>query len=171
MRLTGNSDHLALRVIAPTLIAHGSGEQCARHLGPMVRGDEAWCLLVSDLAAAPTQVRGTTDGFVVSGRKRRVPAVPRPDFGLLLAWTDPAGAEREALTAFVVPMHAPGVTVCAPREVAFDDVLLVPSAVLGAIGKGWAVMLTALGFARASHPSPRARSGTRCGKIGACDGA
>jgi alkylation response protein AidB-like acyl-CoA dehydrogenase len=70
-------------------------------------------------------------------------------------------------------MHAPGVTVCAPREVAFDDVLLVPSAVLGAIGKGWAVMLTALGFARASHPSPRgrARSATQSGKIGACDEA
>jgi alkylation response protein AidB-like acyl-CoA dehydrogenase len=74
-------------------------------------------------------------------------------FGLLLARTDPAAPKREGITAFVVPMDAPGVTIVPLKqmtgdadfsEVFLDDVEVDDTSRVGAAGAGWAVARAAL---------------------------
>jgi alkylation response protein AidB-like acyl-CoA dehydrogenase len=74
------------------------------------------------------------------------------DFGYLLARTGEEPRHR-GLTAFVVDMRTPGITVEPLRqatgastfnEVFLDDVVLPESALLGAVGQGWQVAMTTL---------------------------
>ncbi len=80
------------------------------------------------------------------------------DIGEIICQTEP-GPRHHNLTAFLIDMHAPGVTVRPLRQMtggaAFNEVFLdgveVPdSARLGAIGEGWRVALTTLSFERSA---------------------
>ncbi len=41
-RVPGILDVIGIGMLGPCLIAHGTDEQKARHLGPMLHGDEVW---------------------------------------------------------------------------------------------------------------------------------
>jgi alkylation response protein AidB-like acyl-CoA dehydrogenase len=78
--------------------------------------------------------------------------------GELIARTDPGQARHHGLTAFLVPMDAPGIEIRPIRqmsggssfnEVFFTDVTVPDEARLGGVGEGWPVALTTLGFERA----------------------
>src|SRR5580700_10722656 len=43
--------HVASTLAAPTILAHGSDEQTARYIGPIARGEVAWCQLFSEPGA------------------------------------------------------------------------------------------------------------------------
>ncbi len=64
----GILDAIGVGMLGPTIIAHGTEEQKARYLGPMLHGDEVWCQLFSepaagsDLAAVQTRARQADDG-------------------------------------------------------------------------------------------------------------
>jgi alkylation response protein AidB-like acyl-CoA dehydrogenase len=151
-------------MLGPTIIAHGTEEQKARYLGPMLHGDEVWCQLFSepaagsDLAAVQTRARLEDDGsWVLNGQKVWTTNAQFASFGLLLARTDPDQHKHKGLTMFVVPMDAPGVTVRGLRqisgeaefnEVFFDDVRLPADAVVGQVNDGWRTALTTLMFER-----------------------
>ncbi len=47
----GILDVIGVGMLGPCLIAHGSDEQKARHLGPLLHADEVWCQLFSEPAA------------------------------------------------------------------------------------------------------------------------
>src|SRR5215469_9287171 len=59
----------------PTLLVHGSDEQKARFLPPLVRGEESWCQFFSepgsgsDLASAQTRAEAGNAGWTVDGQK------------------------------------------------------------------------------------------------------
>ena len=72
----GILDTIGVGMLGPTIIAHGTEEQKARYLGPMLHGDEVWCQLFSepaagsDLAAVQTRARRQDDGsWRLSGQK------------------------------------------------------------------------------------------------------
>ncbi len=160
----GILDAIGVGMLGPTLIAHGSDEQKARHLGPMLHGDEVWCQLFSepaagsDLAAVQARARLQEDGsWRLSGQKVWTTNAQFSAYGLLLARTDVDAHKHKGLTMFVVPMDAPGVTVRGLRqisgeaefnEVFFDDVALDADAVVGGVGNGWGTALTTLMFER-----------------------
>jgi alkylation response protein AidB-like acyl-CoA dehydrogenase len=160
----GILDTIGVGMLGPTLIAHGTEEQKARHLGPMLHGDEVWCQLFSepaagsDLAAVQARARRAEDGsWRLSGQKVWTTNAQFASFGLLLARTDPDLPKHKGLTMFVVPMDAEGVTVRGLRqisgeaefnEVFFDDVRLEPDAVVGGVDDGWRTALTTLMFER-----------------------
>jgi alkylation response protein AidB-like acyl-CoA dehydrogenase len=160
----GILDAIGVGMLGPTIIAHGSEEQKARYLGPMLHGDEVWCQLFSepaagsDLAAVQARARQLQDGsWRLSGQKVWTTNAQFASYGLLLARTDADVPKHKGLTMFVVPMDAEGVTVRGLRqisgeaefnEVFFDDVQLSEDAVVGGVGNGWGTALTTLMFER-----------------------
>jgi alkylation response protein AidB-like acyl-CoA dehydrogenase len=160
----GILDAIGVGMLGPTLIAHGTDEQKARHLGPMLHGDEVWCQLFSepaagsDLAAVQARARLQDDGsWRLTGQKVWTTNAQFSAYGLLLARTDIDAHKHKGLTMFIVPMDAPGVTVRGLRqisgeaefnEVFFDDVALDADAVVGGVGNGWGTALTTLMFER-----------------------
>jgi alkylation response protein AidB-like acyl-CoA dehydrogenase len=164
LSVPGILDTIGVGMLGPTIIGHGTEEQKARYLGPMLHGDEVWCQLFSepaagsDLAAVQTRARRQDDGsWLLSGQKVWTTNAQFASFGLLLARTDPARPKHQGLTMFVVPMDAPGVTVRGLRqisgeaefnEVFLDDVRLGPDAVVGQVDDGWRTALTTLMFER-----------------------
>jgi alkylation response protein AidB-like acyl-CoA dehydrogenase len=163
-RVPGILDSIGIGMLGPTIIAHGTDEQKARHLGPMLHGDEVWCQLFSepaagsDLAAVQTRAASQDDGsWVLNGQKVWTTNAQFASFGLLLARTDPEQHKHKGLTMFIVPMDAEGVTVRGLRqisgeaefnEVFFDDVRLGADAVVGQVNDGWRTALTTLMFER-----------------------
>jgi len=162
--LPGILDVIGVGMLGPTIIAHGSDEQKARYLGPMLHGDEVWCQLFSEPAAgsdlAAVQARATPqeDGsWRLSGQKVWTTNAHFAAHGLLLARTDADVPKHKGLTMFVVPMDADGVTIRGLRqisgeaefnEVFFDAVALDADAVCGPLGGGWGTAMTTLMFER-----------------------
>jgi alkylation response protein AidB-like acyl-CoA dehydrogenase len=155
---------IGLGLAGPTLLAHGTPEQKARWLLPLVQGTEIWCQLFSepdagsDLAGLKTRAVADDGGWLVSGQKVWTSGAHHADWGMLLARTDPEVPKTRGLTYFVLDMHSPGVEVVPLRqitggshftEVFFDQVRVLPDQVLGAVNGGWAVARTTLFSERA----------------------
>ena len=149
----------AQQLVGPALLRHGSPEQKARFLPPLLRGDELWCQLFSepgagsDLAALATRAVRDGDEWVVTGQKVWTSAAQHAGFGILLARTDPDSPKHRGLTMFVLDMAAAGVRVVPLvqatgmshfNEVFLDEVRAPADAVIGEVGGGWAVARTVL---------------------------
>jgi alkylation response protein AidB-like acyl-CoA dehydrogenase len=165
---------ITIDVVAPTILACGTPKQQERYLRPMRRTDELWCMLFSEPGAgsdlASVSTRAVRDGheWVIDGQKVWTSGAQYAAFGYAIARTDPDGGRHEGLTAFLIPMDAAGVDVRPLRQMSggssFNEVFLtgvrVPdTARLGAVGDGWKVAVTTLGFERSA--------GTKSGVSGA----
>jgi alkylation response protein AidB-like acyl-CoA dehydrogenase len=153
---------ISLGMIAPTILRHGSDEQKRHWLPLLYSGQQIACQLFSEPGAgsdlAGVAARATRDGdrWRISGQKVWTSGAHLADIGEILCRT--AGQPRHRnLTAFLVDMRAPGVTVrplrqmtggAAFNEVFLDDVAVPDSRRLGEEGSGWQVALTTLGFER-----------------------
>jgi len=160
----GILDVIGIGMLGPCLIAHGSDEQKARYLGPMLHGDEVWCQLFSepaagsDLAAVQTRAVANPDGsFSLTGQKVWTTNAQFSAYGLLLARTDPDKHKHKGLTMFIVPMDTAGVTIRGLRqisgeaefnEVFFDELVVPAENVVGGVDNGWGTALTVLMFER-----------------------
>jgi len=114
LRPLGIGMHLAVA----TLLASGSDEQRRRYLPALISADEQWCQLFSepdagsDLVSLRTRAIRDGDEWVINGQKVWSSFAAHAHFGLLLARTDPDAPKPQlGITMFVLPMHAPGVTV------------------------------------------------------------
>jgi alkylation response protein AidB-like acyl-CoA dehydrogenase len=130
----------------------------AKHLRRTLRGEEMWCQLFSepgagsDLAGLRTLAREEGHGWRVTGQKVWTTGAHVADFGLLLARTDPSLPKHAGITAFILDMKQPGVTVRPLRqitghsefnEVFIDDAFVSHDDVIGGVGRGWeAVRIT-----------------------------
>jgi alkylation response protein AidB-like acyl-CoA dehydrogenase len=163
-RVPGILDVIGVGMLGPTIIAHGSDEQKARYLGPMLHGDEVWCQLFSepaagsDLAAVQTRANLNDDGsWTLNGQKVWTTNAQFSAYGLLLARTNVDVPKHKGMTMFIVPMDGDGVTIRGLRqisgesefnEVFFDDVTIPGDSVVGGVDNGWGVGLTTLMFER-----------------------
>jgi alkylation response protein AidB-like acyl-CoA dehydrogenase len=150
-------------VIAPALVTFGDAAQRA-HLEPVLRGDAWWCLGMSepqagsDLAALRTSAKPVGDTYVLNGQKVWTSHARDASHCLLFARTGPLETRHRGISAFVVPMGTPGMTVrkidkIGPEdeefcEVFFDDVTIPADALLGPLDGGWKVAMTSLSFER-----------------------
>lgn len=156
---------VALDMTPAVLFAHGTREQRLRHLPRIVRGDEAWCQLLSepdagsDLAGVTTTATAVDGGWTVTGQKVWTSGAGTADHALLLARTDRSRPGRAGLGVFALPMRQAGVTVRPLRQMSgayhFNEVFLdgafVPvDARIGGPGDGFPVLRTMLASERAS---------------------
>jgi alkylation response protein AidB-like acyl-CoA dehydrogenase len=156
---------IGLNMAGPTIIAHGSPEQKARYLRPILAAEEIWCQgfsepdAGSDLAAVRTRAERRGDVYVVTGQKVWSSFAHLADFCILLAQSDPEGPRYRNLTYLLVDMHAPGVEVRPLRqltgeaefnEIFFDGVEVPVANRLGEEGEGWQVAMTTLLHERAT---------------------
>jgi alkylation response protein AidB-like acyl-CoA dehydrogenase len=150
-------------LVAPTILAHASEDLLGRFLPPVLTGEHTWCQLFSeptngsDLAGLTTHAELDGDEWVVNGQKLWSTSAHHADYGLLLARTDPSVPKHKGITAFVLPMHQPGVEARPLRQMnrhaSFNEVFLgdarIPGDhVIGAPGEGWRVAMTTLAFER-----------------------
>jgi alkylation response protein AidB-like acyl-CoA dehydrogenase len=157
---------ITLELIAPTILTLGTTEQKDRYLRAMRRTDEMWCQLFSEPGAgsdlASLSCRALADGsrWILNGQKVWTSGAQYADFGYILCRTDPTAPKHRGITAFLIPMDAPGIEVRPLRqmsggasfnEVFLTDVAVPDSARLGDVNEGWRVALTTLGFERAAR--------------------
>ncbi len=156
---------VALEMLPPVLMAHGSHPQRLRYLPAVLAGEETWCQLLSepdagsDLGSAKTYARAVDGGWAVTGQKVWTSGAGTADFALLIARTNLDTPGQAGLSCLVVDMSVPGVEVRPLRqmsgayhfnEVFLQDVLVPSDALIGELGGARAVLRTMLASERAA---------------------
>jgi len=137
----------------PPILAFGTEEQKQQWAAPAIAGTKILCLGItepdagSDVKGIKTRAVKDGDEYVINGSKTYITNGHRADVIVLVTKTDP-DAGYDGFTLFLVPMDAPGVI----REqklkkmgmhasdtalLAFQDVRVPESAVLGQVGRGF----------------------------------
>ncbi|MCH7837321.1 MAG: acyl-CoA dehydrogenase family protein [Chloroflexi bacterium] len=156
-------NYIAIGMVGPTTIVHGTEEQKSEHLPGILSGEIYWCQGFSepesgsDLASLQTRAVEDGDDFIINGQKIWTSGAHRADRMIMLARTDSDGPKHKGLSYFFLDMHAPGVTVRpltnmaemhSFNEVFFDNVRVPKKDMLGELNRGWYVALTTLAFER-----------------------
>jgi alkylation response protein AidB-like acyl-CoA dehydrogenase len=159
----GPINSLALGLLGPTLIVHGTSEQKQRYVRRMLTAEDIWCQLYSepdsgsDLASLKTTAVRDGDRWVINGQKVWTSLGPIADFGMLLARTDPKAPKHKGISYFILDMHQPGVEVRPLKqitgssefaEIFFTNATLPAENIIGQAGQGWELAQTTLGFER-----------------------
>ena len=137
----------------PPILAFGTEEQKQDWVVPAIQGKKILCLGItepdsgSDVSGIKTTARKDGDEYVINGSKTYITNGHRADAIVLVTKTDPE-AGYDGFTLFIVPMDSEGVIREKKLEklgmhasdtalLAFQDVRVPESAILGEIGKGF----------------------------------
>ncbi len=160
-------NRVAINLVGPTLLEHGTEDQRRRYLHRAITADDIWCQLFSepeagsDLGAMRTRAEQVPGGWHITGQKVWVSNAQYAQYGVLLARTAEADGRRPKIGYFLLDMDQPGVEVRPLRQMTgeseFNEVFLenafVPDeSVVGDPANGWAVMSTTLGYERSTSP-------------------
>ena len=160
-----------------TLIDHGTDDQKARYLVPLVNGDIRICFSTTERAAGAdatgmrtTAVRhGST--WVLNGEKWFTSGASISQVALVMAKTDPAAPRHRQLTTFLVDLPDPGYRIVrnipvmgeqdqpcfhgevtmGHAEVRIHDLAVPEQNILGGLGEGFAMGQHRLGYGRLRH--------------------
>jgi alkylation response protein AidB-like acyl-CoA dehydrogenase len=147
-------------LVGAGLRLHGTEEQKKRWLVPLTRGELFGAGGVteprsgSDVAGISTTYRADGDSFVLSGSKAWISNLDNADFLVTFATKDKS-LGRKGISAFVVPVDTPGVTLrpykdklgfrsISTGDVFLDEVRLPADHLLGEEGKGFAVAMASV---------------------------
>jgi alkylation response protein AidB-like acyl-CoA dehydrogenase len=137
----------------PPILAFGTEEQKQRWVVPAINGTRILCIGItepdagSDVAGIKTRAVRDGEEYVINGSKTFITNGHRAHAIVLVTRTD-ADAGHDGLTLFLVPMDSPGVVrekrlqklgmhASDTAQLAFQDVRVPASAVLGEVGKGF----------------------------------
>jgi len=163
LKAPGLLNVLGLEIVGPTIITHGTMGQKKKHLANILSGDDIWSQGYSepnsgsDLGSLQTLAVDHADYFVVNGQKVWTSLAGYANWCLLLVRTDPDAPKHKGLSALLVDMHSPGISIKPLRtmtgesefnEVFFEDVQVPKSHLLGEQNQGWQVIITSLMFER-----------------------
>ncbi len=150
---------LGIIMTGPALMQWGTEEQKVRYLSKILKAEEIWCEGMSepgagsDLAAIQTRADLQGDTFIVNGQKIWTTHAHRAHFCQLFVRTDFQAPKHKGLSALLVDMKSPGVTVRPLRqitgeaefnEIFFEDVRVPRENLLGPLNGGWQVLVSTL---------------------------
>jgi butyryl-CoA dehydrogenase len=164
-------------LVCSSILRWGTEEQKQRYLPKLCSGEWLGCFALtepdtgSDAANQKTRARKTDGGWVINGAKMFISLGNHAKVALVFAQTDPEKAHR-GLACFVVDTDQPGFQ---PQEIhhkmglrgsdtaaiSLDDVEAPDEAMLGEVGDGFKVAMTALDSGRYS---------VAAGCVGICQG-
>jgi butyryl-CoA dehydrogenase len=139
----------------------GTEAQKQKWLTPLAQGKLLGCFALSEpeagsdaAAQRTTAVRDSDGSWIISGTKNWITNGPVADACVLFTMNDRA-AGHKGITAFILPMDAPGVRCGTPddklgirgsksSQIFLDDVRLPAEALLGEVGGGFKVAMSTL---------------------------
>jgi alkylation response protein AidB-like acyl-CoA dehydrogenase len=153
-------------LVSLTVLAWGTQEQQRRWLPELASGRALGCFGLtepqsgSDAAGLTTRAKRDGDGWVLHGRKMWIGNGGIADVALIVAQTDPGQGHR-GMAVFLVPTDAPGfgreeitgklgLRAASTARLALDGVRVGPQALLGEVGQGFKVAMSALDNGRYS---------------------
>ena len=155
-----------VQMLGPTLIMHGSDEQKAQYLPPILNAEVTWAQGYSepgsgsDLASLTTRAVRDGDEFILNGQKIWTSAAHTADAMFALVRTDPDAPKHRGISFVMIDdIHTPGITVRPLinvngdhyfNEVFFEDVRLPARNLVGELNRGWYVGMTLLDFERSN---------------------
>lgn len=139
---------------------YGSSDLKKRFLQPFASGQKLGCFALSepgngsDAAAAKTTATKTSTGWVLNGTKAWITNGYEASAAIVFATTD-ASAGHKGISAFVVPMPTPGLTLGKKEEklgirasstcnLIFEDCLVSADNMLGEEGQGFKIAMSTL---------------------------
>jgi alkylation response protein AidB-like acyl-CoA dehydrogenase len=153
-------------LLGPALIIHGTDEQKAKYLPPILRGEVTWAQgfsepgAGSDLASLQTRAVRDGDEFVINGQKIWTSAAHLSDAIFALTRTDTEAPKHRGISFLLVDdIKTPGLTLRPLvdmgnhhyfNETFFEDVRVPVENILGEENRGWYVGMTLLDFERSN---------------------
>jgi alkylation response protein AidB-like acyl-CoA dehydrogenase len=152
-----------LFVLAPTLLAHGTAQQCARILPRLARAEDVWAQAWSepgagsDLAALRSRAVRTEGGWLLSGQKTWSSRAVFADRAFGLFRSDPSAERHRGLTYLLFDLRADGVSIrpiaqldgeAGFAEIFLDEVFVPDADVIGEPGDGWRIAMSSAGHER-----------------------
>ncbi|CAM3266013.1 acyl-CoA dehydrogenase family protein [Nocardioides dubius] len=154
---------VGMMLAGPTILTHGTEEQKARYLPPILDGQEYWCQGFSepgsgsDLASLRTSAKKVDGGWIVNGSKIWTSNAHHATKCMLLVRTDAEAGKHAGISYLLADMDKFKVSSLVMingdtefNEMFLDDVFVADEDVLGGVGNGWRVALTTLAFERGS---------------------
>jgi len=150
-------------IVAGSIVRYGTAEQRKRWLPRLMDGAGLGAFALteatsgSDAASLRTTARRDGSGWRIEGRKQFITNARYAPFAIVLARVGATEPQRPSagITALVVPLDAPGVSI-GPAErkhglrasdtsaLILDDARVGDDAVLGEVGKGFAIAMSGL---------------------------
>jgi glutaryl-CoA dehydrogenase (non-decarboxylating) len=159
--------NLQAATVPLTIANWGTPDLVDRYVASLVAATSLGCNAMTEadggsdfLGAMRTRAVRDGDHYVINGAKMWITNANVADVAIVYAKTDPEAGHR-GVTAFVVPMDTPGISVTRvpcrvlgslmpTNAITFDDVRVPASHVLGAEGQGFPVAMNAMDFGRLS---------------------
>jgi alkylation response protein AidB-like acyl-CoA dehydrogenase len=154
----------SLGYLVQGILEHGNEDIQSRFLPGIINGLERWCQgfsepdAGSDLASLRTRADKQGDEYVITGHKVWTSYSDDAQWCLVLARTDHDVAKHRGISAFVVPMHQPGIVQRPLRmingitkefgEVTFDGARVTADNMIGEPGEGWRLAMTIVSHER-----------------------
>jgi butyryl-CoA dehydrogenase len=157
---TGVAMSVQSSLVEAPILKNGTDAQKTRWLPDLAAGRKIGCFALSEPEAGSDakaqKTRAVRDGsrWILNGTKNFITNAPVADLAIVLAATDPAQGSR-GITAFIVPMNTPGLTVGPPddklgicgapsAQVFLSDCALDDDARLGDVGGGFKIAMRSL---------------------------
>jgi alkylation response protein AidB-like acyl-CoA dehydrogenase len=165
-------------LVCSSILRWGTEEQKQQYLPKLCSGEWLGCFGLtepdtgSDAANQKTRARKTDNGWVLSGNKMWISMGTRAELAMIFAQTDPEKQHR-GLACFLVETDTPGFSTqeikgkmglhgMETASIALDDVEVPDSALMGEVGEGFKVAMSALDSGRYS---------VAAGCVGVCQGS
>ena len=160
-------NRIAVNLVGPVLMTHGTEAQRERYLPSILDAEEIWCQLFSepdagsDLRSMRTTATRVDGGWVVHGTKVWSSWAHHAKRGVLLARTEAHVGRPGAIGYFLLDMEQDGISARPLRQLTgesefcetfLDGAFVADDDVVGDPADGWKVMHTTISYERSMSP-------------------